>query len=324
MRAAQIVSHDGPTALKVGEAPDPEPGDGQVVIETHVAGVTFPDLLMTRGEYQMSPEFPFVPGSEVAGTVRTAPKGSGLSPGDRVIGFPGTGGFAELTPTRVEAVLPLPESLSFAQGAALPMNYLTCEFALDRRGRLKEGETVLVHGAAGGIGTAAIQLAKAMGARVIAVVSSDEKADVAKKAGADDAVMADGFLPAVKELTGGRGVDLIVDPVGGDRFIDSLRSLAPEGRLLVVGFTGREIPTVKVNRLLLTNTEVVGVGWGAFAFREPNFMREQWDRLLPHIASGAVDPPLGSSYPLERAAEALIELDERRATGKVTLEIRPT
>ena len=244
MRAAQIVSHDGPTALKVGEAPDPTPGEAEVLVETYVAGVTFPDLLMTRGEYQMSPEFPFVPGSEVAGKVRSAPEGSGFAPGDRVVAFPGVGGFAELTACRAEAVFSLPENFSYAQGAALPMNYLTCEFALDRRGRLAEGETVLVHGAAGGIGTAAIQLAKAMGARVIAVVSSEDKADVAKKAGADDAVMAEGFLPAVKELTGGRGVDVIVDPVGGDRFFDSRRSLAPEGRLLVVGFTGREIPTV--------------------------------------------------------------------------------
>ncbi|HUR49447.1 MAG TPA: NADPH:quinone oxidoreductase family protein [Acidimicrobiales bacterium] len=324
MRAAQIVSHDGPTAMKIGEAPDPTPRDGEVLIETHVAGVTFPDLLMTRGEYQMSPEFPFVPGSEVAGTVRSAPEGSGFSPGDRVVGFPGTGGFAELTACRAEAVFPLPENFSFAQGAALPMNYLTCEFALGRRGRLAAGETVLVHGAAGGIGTAAIQLAKAAGGRVIAVVSSEDKAQVARNAGADDTVMAEGFLPAVKELTGGRGVDVIVDPVGGDRFIDSLRSLAPEGRLLVVGFTGREIPTVKVNRLLLTNTEVVGVGWGAMAFREPGFMREQWERMLPLIASGAIDPPLGSAYPLEKAPDALIELDERRATGKVTIELRPT
>lgn len=324
MRAAQIVSHDGPTALKVGEAPDPTAGGGDVLIETHVAGVTFPDLLMTRGEYQLSPEFPFVPGSEVAGTVRTAPEDSGFAAGDRVVGFPGVGGFAELTTCRADAVFELPENFSFAQGAALPMNYLTCEFALARRGRLADGETVLVHGAAGGIGTATIQLAKAMGARVIAVVSNEDKADVARKAGADEAVMAEGFLPAVKELTGGKGVDVIVDPVGGDRFIDSLRSLAPEGRLLVVGFTGREIPTVKVNRLLLTNTEVVGVGWGGFALRKPGYMREQWDRLLPMIVSGAIDPPLGSSYPLDRAAEALIELDERRATGKVTIDLRPT
>ena len=324
MRAAQIVSHDGPAALKVGEAPDPTSGPEEVLIETHVAGVTFPDLLMTRGEYQLSPEFPFVPGSEVAGTVRAAPADSGFSPGDRVVGFPGIGGFAELTSCRAEAVFPLPETFSFAQGAALPMNYLTCEFALGRRGRVVDGETVMVHGAAGGIGTAAIQLAKAMGARVIAVVSSDDKAEVARKTGADETVMAEGFLPAVKELTGGRGVDVIVDPVGGDRFIDSLRSLAPEGRLLVVGFTGREIPTVKVNRLLLTNTEVVGVGWGGFALRQPGFMREQWDRLVPLIDSGAIDPPLGSSYPLERTADALAELDERRATGKVTIEIHPT
>ena len=299
--------------------PDPSVTPDHVLIENRAAGVTFPDLLMTKGEYQMTPEFPFVPGSELAGVVKQAPPGSDFSEGDRVVAFPGLGGFAELVAAPVGSVFPLPERLSFAQGAALPMNYLTCEFALARRGRLVPGETVLVHGAAGGVGTAAVQLAKAMGARVIAVVSSEEKARVAREAGADEAVMVDGFRDAVKGLTGGKGVDVIVDPVGADRFTDSLRCLAPEGRMLVVGFTGREIPTVKVNRLLLTNTDVVGVGWGAFALRAPGFLREQWDRLVPHVESGAITPPLGESFPLAQAADALVSLDERRATGKVVL-----
>jgi NADPH2:quinone reductase len=181
---------------------------------------------------------------------------------------------------------------------------------------------VLVHGAAGGVGTAACQLAAALGAQVVAVVSSDAKGEVARAAGAHEAVLAEGFLDAVRERTGGRGVDMVVDPVGGDRFTDSLRSLAPEGRLLVIGFTGGEIPTVKVNRLLLNNIAVVGVGWGAFFMRDPSYLQEQWADLVPLLQAGAIDPVLGNRYPLERAADALRELDERRAQGKVLLTLR--
>jgi NADPH2:quinone reductase len=212
--------------------------------------------------------------------------------------------------------------VSFRVGAALPMNYLTVHFALLRRGRLEAGETVLVHGAAGGIGTAAVQLAKAFGARVIAVVSTEEKAAVARAAGADETVMVDGFLQRVKELTNGRGVDIVVDPVGGDRFTDSLRSLAVEGRLLVIGFTAGEIPTVRVNRLLLGNTSVVGVGWGAFWTLDKAYIRSQWDEIVPLLEQGLIDPPLGTDHALADASAALVELDERRATGKVTLAAR--
>ena len=321
MRVVQVVRLDGPESVEVAEVDDPAGTDGRVLIEVHAAGVTFPDLLMTRGRYQMKPTPPFVPGSEVAGVVRSVPGDAALAPGDRVAAFPAFNGFAELVAVDPALVFPLPDGLSFRAGAALPMNYFTVEFALARRGRLRPGETVLVHGAAGGVGTAAVQLAKALGARVIAVVSNDAKAVVARQAGADDVVPAEGFLDSAKELTGGRGVDVVLDPVGGDRFTDSLRSLAPEGRLLVVGFTGGDIPTVKVNRLLLNNTEVVGVGWGEFALRRPGFLQEQWAALLPHLESGALDPPIGSVYPLERAGEALVELDERRATGKVLLEV---
>jgi NADPH:quinone reductase len=322
MRAVQVVRLDGPDSVEIAEVEEPVASGDQVLIDVHVAGVTFPDVLLTRGEYQFRPDPPFIPGSEVAGVVRTAPESAPVAPGDRVAAFSAYGGFAEVAVAPADATFPLPENVSFAAGAALPMNYLTMEFALVRRGRLQPGETVLVHGAAGGVGTAAIQLARALGARVIAVVSSDGKAQVASDAGADEVVKADDFLAATRQLTGGAGVNVVVDPVGGDRFTDSLRSLAPEGRLLVIGFTGREIPTVKVNRLLLNNTAVVGVGWGGYALAKTGYVQKQWANLLPHLESATIDPPLGNSYPLEKTGDALRELDERRATGKVTLEIR--
>jgi NADPH2:quinone reductase len=322
VRAARIVTLDGPKAVETGELPDPVAGEDTVLVEVHAAGVTYPEVLQSRGQYQIRPELPFVPGSEVAGVVRSAPAGSEFEVGQPVAAFCGLGGFAELVAVPPNLVLPLPEGVGFEQAAGLPMNYLTAQFALVRRGRLEAGETVLVHGAAGGVGTAAIQLAKALGARVIGVASSHAKLDVARAAGADDAVPAEGFLAAVKELTSGRGVDLVLDPVGGDRFTDSLRSLAPEGRLLVIGFTGGEIPTVKVNRLLLNNISVTGVGWGAFALPRPDFIRQQWDALLPHIASGALNPPISAAYELDEAGEAIAALDERRVAGKVVLKLR--
>jgi NADPH:quinone reductase len=322
MRAVQVTRLEGPASVELREVDDPRPSPQQVLVEVHAAGVTFPDVLLTRGEYQMKPDPPFIPGSEVAGTVVSAPSQSGFEPGDRVAAFPGFGGFAELAVADGRAVFALPERMGFVEGAGIPMNVLTVHFALTTRGALQADETVLVHGAAGGVGTAAVQLASALGARVIAVTSTEQKAAVARRAGADEVIAADGFKDAVKDLTGGRGVDLVVDPVGGDRFTDSLRSLAVGGRLLVIGFTGGEIPTVKVNRLLLNNISVVGVGWGAYWIPRPDFLRRQWDALLPHLSSGALDPVLGSTHPLERAADALAELDERRATGKVVLQVR--
>ncbi len=321
MRAAQIATLDGPAAISVVDVPEPD-ADGKVLIDVHVAGVTFPEVLLSRGQYQLKPPLPFVPGSEVAGTVHNAPEGSGLQPGQRVTAFCGFGGFAEVAAADPGFVFPLPDNVSFEHGAALPMNYLTMHFALARRGRLQAGETVLVHGAAGGLGTAGIELARAYGARVLAVVSSEAKGKAARAAGADEVVLADGFLERVKELTGGRGVDLVADPVGGDRFTDSLRSLAREGRLLVLGFTGGEIPTVRVNRLLLNNISVVGVGWGAFWTGEPGYVQEQWRDLQPLLERGALQPVLGSVHDLADAAAAVTELDERRATGKVLLRVR--
>ena len=285
--------------------------------------MSFPDVLLTRGLYQVTPELPFVPGSEVAGRVRSAPSGSGCEVGDRVAAFPFLGGFAEVVEADPAMVFPLPDSVTYEQGAALPMNYLTCHFALRERAGLAVGETVLVHGAAGGIGTAAVQLAAAWDARVIAVVSSQDKVEVARTAGAQEVVLAEGFREAVRGLTSGRGVDVVVDPVGGERFPDSLRSLAPGGRHLVLGFTAGSIPEVKVNRLLLHNISVVGVGWGAWwtgpGEPGPTYVRRQWDDLVPLLVSGRVDPVIGEVRALDDVAAALSALEERRATGKVLL-----
>ena len=322
MRAVQVVRLDGPEAIEVNDVPEPAAGPGAVLVDVHAAGVCFPETLLTRGQYQIKPDPPFTLGSEIAGVVRSAPEGSRFTAGQRVAGFPGFGGMADVAAVPEHLTFPIPDRLSFEAAAGIPMNYLTTHFALVRRGGLRAGETVLVHGAAGGIGTAAIQLAKALGARVIGVVSSDAKAKIAQQAGADDVVRAEGFRDAVKELTGGRGADVVVDPVGGDRFTDSLRSLATEGRLLVIGFTGGEIPTVKVNRLLLNNIAVAGVGWGAFAGPRPGFAVEQWDDLYPHLESGAVDPPLAETPALEQAARAIADIDERRAAGKIVLTLR--
>ena len=322
MRAVRVTRLDGPAAVTVEEVPEPALEPGHVLIDVHQAGASFPDVLMTKGLYQVRPDLPFTPGSECAGVVREAAEGSAFRPGDRVAAFPFVGAFAETVAVAEAMVFPLPDSVSYVAGAALPMNYLTVHFALRRRGRIQAGETVLVHGAAGGIGTAAVQLAKADGARVLAVVSTPEKGEVARAAGADEILLADEFLARAKELTDGRGVDIVVDPVGGDRFTDSLRSLAFEGRLLVIGFTAGEIPTVKVNRLLLGNTSVVGVGWGAFWTDDTAYLRSQWDDLLPLLERGAVDPPIGSTHELDDAAGALAEIDERRAVGKVTLRVR--
>jgi NADPH2:quinone reductase len=330
MRGVEIVECSGPdSALRLrDDLPEPAPAhplapEDTVVVETHVAGVSFPELLQTRGEYQFKPPLPFVPGSEVGGVVRSAPAGALVQPGDRVAAFCFLGGWAEVAVAPAYFCAKLPDALDFAQGAALILNYHTAYFALKTRGRLQEGETVLVHGAAGGVGTAALQVAKGLGARTIAVVSTEAKARVAKEAGADEVVRSDGpWKDEAKQLATGGGVDLVLDPVGGERFTDSIRALREGGRVVVVGFTGGPIPEVKVNRLLLGNTEVIGAGWGAYAMSKPDYARETSAAIGRLIERGYVDPLVGARFPLERAAEALHCIDARQATGKVVLDVR--
>jgi NADPH:quinone reductase len=322
MRAIQVTRLDGPDAVELTEVDEPT-GDG-VVVDVHAAGAAFPDALLTRGLYQYRPDPPFVLGAETAGVVRSAPEGSPVRSGDRVVGLTMlTGGMAEVAVLSPDRVFKLPDNVSFEGGAGLLFNDLTVYFALSVRGRLQQGETMLVHGAAGGIGTSALRLASVLGAsRTIAVVSTEDKAEIATAAGATDVVLTEGFKDAVKELTGGRGVDIVVDPVGGDRFTDSLRSLAPGGRLLVIGFTGGEIPTVKVNRLLLNNIDVVGVGWGAWTLSHPDALAEQWAALERLLSSGQLPPPEPAVYPLDEAAAAVASLENRTAKGKVVLRVR--
>ncbi|MFL5866001.1 MAG: NADPH:quinone oxidoreductase family protein [Thermoleophilaceae bacterium] len=324
MRALQVTSLDGPEAVEPADLPEPEadhmfsPGQG-VVVEVAAAAVSFPDVLQSRGLYQFKPDPPFVPGAEVAGVVRSASDGAAVSPGDRVAAFTGLSGWAELAVAPPHMTFPLPESLDFAQGAALILNYHTAYFSLKLRGRLAEGERVLVHGAAGGVGTATLQVAKGLGAGTVAVVSSDEKEKVAREAGADEVVRSDGpWREQVQELG---GVDVVVDPVGGDRFTDSLRCLNEEGRVVVVGFTEGSIPEVRVNRLLLRNVDVVGAGWGAYVMPKPHVTREVAEAIDRLIDEGAVRPLVGARFPLEEAADAMRLIEERRATGKVVLEL---
>jgi NADPH:quinone reductase len=322
MRAVTVTRLDGPDGIEVTDIDEPT-GDG-VVVDVHAAGAAFPDALLARGMYQYKAQPPFVLGAEIAGVVRSAPDDAPVRAGDRVCGLTMlTGGMAEVALLSADRVFKLPDNVSFEAGAGLLFNDLTMYFALTVRGRLQPGETVLVHGAAGGIGTSTLRLAPALGAsRTIAVVSTEEKAELATAAGATDVVLAEGFKDAVKELTSGRGVDMVADPVGGDRFTDSLRSLAPGGRLLVLGFTGGEIPTVKVNRLLLNNVDVVGVGWGAWTLSHPGALAEQWAGVEPLLTSGRLPSPTTVVYPLEEAAAAVASLENRTAKGKVVLRVR--
>ena len=325
MRAVQVVTLTGPSDVEVREVDPPTQGHDDVLVEVHSVGVSFPDLLLSRGEYQFKPEPPFTLGVDFAGVVLDpgSPESSAFTVGQRVVGVNIHGGAAEQVANPAIFTFALPDAMSYDEGAALPMNYLTALFALEERGGLQQGETVLVHGAAGGVGTATIQVAKGLGARTIAVVSTEEKAAFARAAGADDTVIGPDFKDAVRELTGGRGVDVVLDVVGGDAFTDSLRCLAEQGRVLVVGFAaGQGIPEIRVNRLLLGNTDVRGVGWGAYAMTRPGYMQRQWHRLLPMIEAGVVRPPVGATYDLADFGRALVDMDERRTLGKSVVRVR--
>ncbi|MGU3587210.1 NADPH:quinone oxidoreductase family protein [Rhodococcus sp. C26F] len=322
MKAVQLVESVGPSGLRVADLPELGQPEDQVVVDLHAAGVSFPDLLQTTGSYQMVQTLPCVLGVEGAGIVRSAPAGSGLAEGQRVAVLALSGSWQQSVAVPVGYAFALPDAVSLTAASGFVLNYLTVHFALTERGRATTGETVLVHGAAGGIGTATLHVAAALGLETIAVVSNEEKAAVAKENGATHTVAVDGFKDRVLEITGGRGVDIVVDPVGGDRFTDSLRSLAAGGRALVLGFTGGSIPTVKVNRLLLKNISVVGVGWGEFIRDDPSYLVRQWDALSPLLASGALTVPEPTLYELEDAVAALQSLGERSATGKVALKLR--
>jgi NADPH:quinone reductase len=318
MLAHKIVSLTGPAAVHWTQVEEPA-ANGGVIIDVVAAGVSFADLLQTTGAYQLKAPLPFTPGMDAAGTVRSARPELGLAAGQRVAVLVPSGCWQEVISAPPERVLPLPDDLSLEAGAALPLNYLTGLFALVRRGRAQPGETLLVHGAAGGVGTATIQLGRALGLRTIAVVGDQAKQQFAVGSGADHAVLADRWLAAVRELVGDRGVDLVLDPVGGDRMTDSLRSLAPEGRLLVLGFAAGEIPTVKVNRLLLGNTALVGAASREFFDQHPGVVAELWAQLLALRRTKALPDPPVHLFPFADARGALGVIAGRQAQGKVVL-----
>jgi len=322
VKALVAQSLSGPEGLVYTDMPDPvEPSDGNVVVDVGAAGVSFPDLLLVKGEYQLKLDPPFVPGTEVAGVVRSAPADSGFSVGQRVTGLSMLGAWAERVALPQASVLPTPDDLDDGAAVCLLGNYYTMYFGLVRRGGLMAGETVLVLGSAGGVGTAAIQIAKALGARVIAMVHRPGATEFVESLGADVVLpLTDGWAQAVRDHTDGRGVDLVVDPVGGSAFDDAIRVLATEGRLLVVGFaSGGGIPSVKVNRLLLRNVSVVGVGLGEFINRTPGAQAEIGAGLGKLVEAG-LRPPPPVRYPLADGRAALESLASGGVRGKVVLE----
>jgi NADPH2:quinone reductase len=315
-----LQSLAGPDGLVVSDRPEPPPDSAGVLLDVHAAGVSFPDLLLSQGMYQARPEVPFAMGLEAAGVVLEAPASSGLRAGQRVVAS-APGSWAERVVARPDQVFALPDALTMAQGAGLIMNYHTAHFGLARRGRLREGETLLVHGAAGGVGSAAIQVGRALGARVVAVVSNERKEAAAARLGATAFVRAgEGWLGRLREVCP-NGVDAIFDPVAGDTFDDSVRALAPEGRLVVIGFAGGSIPTLAMNRVLFRNIDIVGAAWGAFIERHPEIRGGAHQDLLRWVEAGFVDPLVGAELPLDRAADAVRLIGDRQAIGKVVLTV---
>ena len=313
MRALVVHEPTGPDALRLEETDEPAQHDGLVLIDVHAAGVGFVDLLVTKGEYQIRPDPPFVPGIEVAGTRRDT--------GERVCATTLFGGFAEVAAAPEFLTFPIPDAMPFDVAAGLVVNYQTAHLGLTRRGRLREGETVLVHGAAGGVGTASIQVAKALGAgSVIGVARGEEKRRIAEAAGADAVLDAEeDWVAAVRERG---GADVVVDPVGGDRFDQSLRCMAPEGRLLVVGFAEGRIPTLPVNRLLLRHLDVIGVNFGGMVPVDQAFPATAARDLFRWWEEGALRPVLAEAYAFEDAARCLHDFAERRVLGKPVLRVR--
>ena len=322
MRALQVTELSGPTGLALRRVDAPAAGE-DVVIDVHTAGVTFPDLLLTYGIYHVRPDLPFAPGLEVGGIVRSAPEGADVAAGDRVIAYTGHGGYAEAVSAPAHCVVPLPDSVDFVSGVSLMVNYQTAYLGVVERGHLRADETLLVHGAAGGVGTAAIQIGRSVGARVLAVVSDEAKAAVASRAGAEEIVFTGNWVEEVRERTAATGVDVVFDPVGGDRFDDSLRLLRPGGRLLIIGFAEGRIPQIASNRLLLRNIAAVGVAWGPLIPFDHDMPRRIGRAVNALLADGHVRPVIGDTYALEDGNEALRDMEARRTVGKSVLLVNP-
>ena len=322
MKAVVCKQHGPPESLVYEELPSPNPGAGEVVISVKAASVNFPDVLIIQNKYQFKPPLPFSPGSELAGVVKEV--GSGVTafrPGDRVMAFTTYGAFAEEVKTEASRLLPLPEKMDFVTGAAFVLTYGTSDHALRDRAALKEGETLLVLGAAGGVGLAAIEIGKALGARVIACASSDEKLAVCRQHGADEGInyASEDLRERIKVLTEGRGIDVVYDAVGGPYSEPAFRSLAWRGRLLVVGFAAGDIPKLPLNLPLLKGASVVGVFWGDFARREPKAFAASTQQLGRWYAEGRLKPHVSQTLPLARAADAIKLLASRQAKGKVVV-----
>src|SRR5258705_9574746 len=313
-----------PESLVVEELPSPKAGSGEVVVTVKAASVNFPDFLIIQNKYQFKPPLPFSPGSELSGVVKEVGAGvTNVRAGDRVIAFTTYGAFAEEVKTEAVRLLPLPEKMDFVTGAAFLLTYATSDHALRDRGALKSGETLLVLGAAGGVGLAAIDIGKALGARVIACASSDDKLAVCRSHGADEGInyATEDLRERIKALTDGRGVDVVYDPVGGPYSEAAVRSLAWRGRLLVVGFAAGDIPKLPLNLALLKGASLVGVFWGDFTRREPRQFAESVRQLGEWYRQGKVRPHVSQTFPLEKAAEALKLMAARQVKGKVVLTV---
>jgi NADPH2:quinone reductase len=322
MKALLCSSFGSLEALEVEDVPPPVPGPGQVAIDVRASALNFPDALMVQGRYQIRPALPFVPGLEAAGVVAAVGEGAaGLSVGDRVLAWLDHGGLAERCVAPVDHVVRLPEAMPFDAGAALPITYCTTIHALVERAGLRAGETLLVLGAAGGVGTAAIQIAKALGARVIAVASTPEKQALCRSLGADEVFggAPEELKARLGALTGGQGVDVVYDPVGGAWTEAAVRSLRWRGRLLVVGFAAGEIPKLPLNLVLLGERAVLGVFWGEAAKRDPARQRADVEQLLAWYAERRIDPVIGERVPLAQAAAAMARLAGRQAMGKIVV-----
>ena len=322
MKAVLCKEYGPPESLVIEDIPSPRPGKGQVVITVKACGVNFPDTLIIEGKYQFKPALPFSPGGEVSGIVKELGEGvNTVKVGDRVIAFTGWGGFAEEVVTEAAKLIPIPSDIDFATAASFTLVFGTAHHALKDRAHIKPGETLLVLGAAGGVGLASVELGKLMGARVIAAASSDEKLEVCKQHGADDVInyTNEDLRERVKTLTGGNGVDVIVDPLGGNYSEPALRSIAWNGRFLVIGFAAGDIPRIPLNLTLLKGCSIVGVFWGSFTEHEPRHNQENLQELLTWLTEGKLKPHISATYPLERAAGALNDVLNRKVKGKVVL-----